>query len=126
VTDLDSLARWMDAYGAAWKSNERSDVEGLFAPGAVYSFGPFREDLRGRDRIVDVWVADPGAQRDIEFEHEPLAVEGNRGIAHWRTSFTDAATGARVTLDGVLVLTFDDEGRCTEHREWFNRHEEPV
>ena len=116
----------MDAYGAAWKSNEPNDVARLFAPDAVYSFGPFREEdeLHGRDLIVDTWVADPGAQQDVQFEHEPIAVEGDRGVAHWRASFTAPATGARVTLDGVMVLTFDEEGRCTEHREWYNRREE--
>ena len=128
MIDLAFLARWMDAYGAAWKSNERADVERLFAEDALYSFGPFREkdELRGRDRIVETWVSDPGSQVDVEFEHEPLAVEGDRGVVHWRALFTAEASGARVTLDGIMVLTFDAEGRCTEHREWYDRREEPA
>jgi hypothetical protein len=30
-----------------------------------------------------------------------------------------------VELDGVLVCDFDAEGRCTRHREWYDRRETP-
>ncbi len=33
------LGEWLDAYFAAWRSNEAAEVEALFAPDAVYSYG---------------------------------------------------------------------------------------
>ena len=54
---------------------------------------------------------------------EILAVEGARGVANWRVSF-DGAEGTRVMLDGILVCDFDEDGRCTLHREWFERRED--
>ena len=32
------LEKWLDAYFAAWRSNEAAEVEALFAPDAVYSY----------------------------------------------------------------------------------------
>ena len=76
------LEKWLDAYFAAWRSNEAAEVEALFAPDAVYSYGPFREPARGREQIVANWVAD-GAPLSAEFRYEILAVHGDTGIAHW-------------------------------------------
>jgi hypothetical protein len=116
--DPGSFRRWLDRYVDAWRSNEAHDVVPLFAEDAVYSYGPFREETRGRDQIVRRWV-DAGVQPRLELSVEPLALEGQRGVAHWRASF-DADDG-RVELDGILVLDFDRDGRCTLHREWSER-----
>jgi hypothetical protein len=51
-------------------------------------------------------------------------VTGNRGIALWQTTFTRAHSGHPVQLDGVFVVEFDDQGRCSRFREWWHRHEE--
>jgi SnoaL-like protein len=99
-------------------------VAALFAEDAVYWYGPFREATRGRDAIVRQWV-DGGLGEDFDYTVEPLAVTGLRGIAHWTVAFGDPATNAAVELDGVLVLEFDDDGRCTEHREWYLSRETP-
>lgn len=57
--------------------------------------------------------------------YDIVAVTGDRGVAHWRVTF-HAGDGATVELDGILVCTFDAEGRCTLHREWFDRREAPA
>jgi ketosteroid isomerase-like protein len=114
---LQDLGAWLDRYFAAWASNDPDDVEALFSEDAVYSYSPFKAETRGRDAIVREWV-EGGLGEDFTSRHEPLAVTGNRGIAHWSVSSRDAG-GAVVELDGIFVLDFDDEGRCSEHREWY-------
>lgn len=113
--DPGGFRGWLDRYVDAWRSNDPADVAALFAEDAVYSYGPFREEARGRDEIVRRWV-DGGVQPGLELSVQPLALEGDRGVAHWRASF-DADDG-RVELDGILVCDFDTERRCTLHREW--------
>jgi ketosteroid isomerase-like protein len=121
------FAAWLDAYFAAWRSNEAAEVEALFAPDAVYSYGPFREPARGREQIVANWIAD-GAPLTAEARYEVLAVHGDLGIAHWnvrqKAYYYHEPT---LELDGILVLRFDAHGRCVEHLEWFDRRtiEEP-
>lgn len=123
VMDLEGLRDWLDRYFGAWASNDSEEVAALFAEDAVYRYGPGRDPSFGRDAIVREWVSNP-PQEDLRFEYEPLAVSDRRGIAHWRTSFREGET--RVELDGVLVLDFDPEGRCTEHREWYFRRRSPA
>jgi SnoaL-like domain len=122
--DERRLQDWLDAYGRAWVSNDPIDVAALFSEGAIYATSPFVEPWRGRERIVEEWTRDPEEQREVRFEATPLAVTGVGGVAHWAVSYRRAADPEPVhEMDGILVLRFDDEGRCTEHREWFHRRE---
>jgi hypothetical protein len=118
AVDLDDLRTWLDRYFAAWRSNDPVEVEALFAPDAVYSYGPFRDEARGRNEIVRRWV-EGGVPSGLQTAFEPLAVFGERGVAHWQVSFHEG--DGRTELDGILVLDFDAEGRCVLHREWYDR-----
>jgi SnoaL-like domain len=116
--DVPGFGRWLERYAAAWRSNDPKDVASLFADDAEYSYGPYRESARGREEIVRRWV-DGGVQAGLDLSLEPLAVDGDRGVAHWRVAFD--AEGGRVELDGILVCDFDAEGRCVRHLEWSER-----
>ena len=122
TVDLDQLRSWLERYFAAWRSNDPAEVESLFAPAAVYSYGPFRDEARGREEIVRRWV-EGGVKPGLRYAFEPLAVTGERGAAHWQVSFDDG--DGRTELDGILVLDFDAEGRCVLHREWYDRRRTP-
>ena len=122
AVDLDDLRTWLDRYFAAWRSNDPVEVEALFAPDAVYSYGPFGDEARGREEIVRRWV-EGGVQPDLRTGFEPLALTGERGVAHWQVSFDDR--DGRTELDGILVLDFDVEGRCVLHREWYDQRRSP-
>jgi ketosteroid isomerase-like protein len=117
----------MDAYGTAWVENDENRARSLFAENARYYVSPFKPPWVGRDEIAAMWISDPEGQEDVTFEHTPLAAEGDTGIARWKVTYTRTSNGrARMEMDGVLVLEFDDDGRCVEHREWFFRREAPV
>lgn len=121
---FDDLDQWLKGYFTAWQSNDADDVRRLFSRDAVYFYGPFREPTVGRERIVANWVADPQGQRDVHFEYEPLAINSDVGIAHWKVSFETRSTPDRRTeVDGILVLRFNRQMECVEHREWFSTRE---
>lgn len=121
--DLDAFTSWLERYFDAWASNDPAEVSALFADDAVYAYGPFREETRGRDAIVRVWV-EGGVPSELRADVEPIAVAGDRGVAHWRVSFRDS--GSKIEMDGILVCDFDPAGRCILHREWYDRRETPA
>jgi ketosteroid isomerase-like protein len=119
--ELDGFRGWLERYFAAWASNDADDVAALFAEDAEYSYGPFRPSARGREEIVRAWV-EGGVPPGLRTSFEAIAVEGDRGVAHWTVAFAgDGET--TIEVDGILVCTFDDDGRCTLHREWYDRRE---
>lgn len=120
----DGFERWLDAYFAAWISNEPGDVEALFDEDATYSVGPFAEAWRGREEIVRRWTG--GAQVDVEYAYEILAVEGDTGLAHWNVKARAKGEPSRGEWDGILLITFTQGGRCLDHREWLAHRELPA
>jgi hypothetical protein len=121
---LDGFGRWLDGYFAAWISNEPGDVAALFTEDATYSVGPFAEVWAGSEEIVRRWTG--GAQEDVQYAYEVLAVEGDTGIAHWNVKARSEGETARFEWDGILLITFAADGRCRDHREWLVRREPPA
>jgi SnoaL-like domain len=113
----------MEAYRAAWISNVPSEVAALFTEDAVYSVSPFTEPWIGRDEIVRRWIA--GIQQDVELTYDVLAADADQAIIHWHVFTRNVGDPVRVEYDGVLVVRFAPDGRCSEHREWYFRRELP-
>ena len=121
---MTTLDEWLWNYGRAWVEQDPDALVALFAADSSYQRTPFEEPMRGHEAIRNYWIE--GAQRsqsDISFRHQCLSTEGGVGIAHWQATFTRTSTGARVSVDGVLTVQFDQDGRCIEFREWWHRDE---
>ena len=121
--DVEAVDRWIGAYLAAWISNVPSEVAALFSEDAVYAVSPFTDPWIGREEIVRRWVA--GIQQDVEMTFEVLSVQDDQAIVHWHVFTRNVGDPVRVEYDGVLVLRFAPDGRCSEHREWYFRRELP-
>jgi uncharacterized protein (TIGR02246 family) len=121
--DADGFRAWLDAYFAAWVSNDPDEVAALFSEDARYWTGPFVEPWVGRDVITKRWTG--GGKEDVEHSSEVLGVEGDVGVAHWSVRTRGPGAAVIVEMDGILVITFDEQGRCREHREWFASRERP-
>jgi ketosteroid isomerase-like protein len=119
--DRSRFESWVQDYLAAWASDDREEVEGLFAADAVYRPSGMREAWVGRDEILRRWLATNDRLR--EKGYEVLAVDGNVGVARIRAVTRLPGDRVDVEHDGVLVITFDDDGRCLVHREWYERRE---
>ena len=126
----DTFRTWLDTYGRAWETQDVTDAEDiytvLFTERATYQVTPFDEPLSGRLAIIEYGSASLQSQEQLRFNYEILAVTSNVGIAHWRVSFVQLPAKKNVNLDGIFVVTFNEEGRCTEFREWWHSyHSEP-
>jgi uncharacterized protein (TIGR02246 family) len=121
--DVEAVDRRMEAYEAAWISNVPSEVAALFTEDAVHAVSPFAEPWTGRDEIVRRWVA--GIRQDVDMTYEVLSVQADQAVIHWHVFTRNVGDPVRVEYDGVLVVRFASDGRCSEHREWYFRRELP-
>jgi hypothetical protein len=121
--NLDSLKSWLDAYGRAWETRNPEAAGALFTQDASYHETPYDEPMRGRSAIVEYWSHVPRTQDDVHFSHDIIALTGEVAIAHWSTSFLRIPSNAKVKLDGIFLLTFDEQNLCKSLREWWMRNE---
>lgn len=75
--------------------------------------------IRSHDRpgIAEYWSRVTGGQEQVRFDHDVLAVDGEMGIARWRTTFYSLRAGSPVELDGIFAVRAGPDGTCTEFRE---------
>ncbi|MEO8469191.1 MAG: nuclear transport factor 2 family protein [Chloroflexota bacterium] len=121
----DDVQRWLDRYIDAWKTYDRGQIAALFSADAEYRYHPWNEPVRGREAIVDDWLAPDGdaARRDSEgtynASYEPWAIDGDRAVAVGTSDyFTDPTRTIRERrYHNTYLLEFDAEGRCRSFTE---------
>jgi SnoaL-like domain len=119
--DEGILKGWVDAYGRTWRTGDPDAAVLLFAEGAAYQETPFAEPARGREAIRAYWSLVREHHEDVEFSYSILSVDP--AIVHCRATYVNRRSGVPTTFDGIFLLEFDSENRCTSFREWW--HAEP-
>ncbi|MDP9482146.1 MAG: nuclear transport factor 2 family protein [Chloroflexota bacterium] len=128
MTDTAALRDWLDRYERAWRSNDSADIAELFTADAVYRWRPWDSpDVRadGRDAIVKEWLDGPDDPGSWTLECEPLAVNGDLGIARCVTRYraTDERPAPTV-YHNIWLVELTDDGRCRDYTELYM--EEPA
>ncbi len=118
---LDGFKKWMDSYRKASEEGNLKAAAELFAQNAEYYETPFNNPIIGRDTIHRYWSEATQAQKEVQFSYEILAVKGNLGMALWKGKFISVQSGSQVLLDGVFLVEFDRQGKCSTFREWWHR-----
>jgi len=120
-----SVTAWLDAYVHAWKTYDPRAIGDLFSENATYAYDPFSEPIRGRAAIVASWVEQPDTPGTYDGHYEPILIEGHRAVINgWSRYFEQDGSTLRAEWNNIFVLRFDDEGRCTEYREWYMQRPE--
>ena len=116
MTDVATLAHWLERYVAAWKSNEAEQIGSLFTDDATYSMGPFEQPCRGLEAIATLWERErEGADEVFRMESELIAVEGEVGVARVEVTYGDPA---RRRYRDLWIIRLAPDGRCTAFEEW--------
>jgi hypothetical protein len=119
MTDREAVARWLDAYVAAWESYDRDEIGALFAEDARQRYHPYDEPIRGREAIVDSWLDEPDEPGTYEAAYEPVAIDGDVAVATGTSTYLNEDGSVRTIYDNCFLLRFDDDGRCADFTEWF-------
>lgn len=124
MTDRATLRDWLDRYQTAWRSNDADRIRALFTDDAVYRWHPWdtgNDAAHGVDAIVAAWLADPDDPEAWEFSAEPLAIDGDLGIAGCRTAYHPTADEPRRVYHNLFLVRLTDDGRCRDFTEYYMR-----
>jgi hypothetical protein len=106
--------RWTEAWFRAWTEHEPELLAPVYVAGPVQRPSPFR-DLDEPQRYA-AWAFSDEVSAEVWFA-EPRA----DACEWWAISRTE--DGAVVTLAGVSLLRFDDDGRCVDQRDYWSERE---
>ena len=111
----DQLQAWIDTYERAWRTHGTDLLRELFADDASYSTAPFENPFRGLAAIADFWEEGrDGPDEEFTMTSEPVAVEGDTGVARIEVRYGDDGSHYR----DIWIVRLDDSGRCVHFEEW--------
>jgi SnoaL-like domain len=122
--DLVAFESWLDAYGQAWENRNPEAAAALFNESGTYQVTPFLEPMRGRKAIFEYWSEVARTEKDIRFGYEILVVKDELNIARWSASFVRVPPGLQTKLDGIFLISLDEEGRCKSLQEWWHKQQD--
>jgi ketosteroid isomerase-like protein len=117
-----ALNRWLVAYRRAWEQADAEAAASLFSDDARYRSHPFRPVHEGRAGVREYWTRVTSGQVDVDVRWGGPLIEGSRVAVEWWATM-GSTDGREMTLAGVLVLRFDDDGLCSELREAWDEAE---
>jgi hypothetical protein len=123
-TDLVAFKAWLDAYGQAWENRDPEGATALFTEDGTYQVTPFLEPMRGRKAILEYWSEVARTEVNIRFGYEILVANPGRNIARWSASFVRVPPGLQTKLNGIFLISLDEEGRCKSLQEWWHKQQD--
>jgi ketosteroid isomerase-like protein len=119
-----TVTAWLEGYKKAWEARDPKLIVTLFTQDAPYYETPFSEPAQGQEGIRRYWQDGVVPQREVNFSYTVLTVFDTKAVVHWQSQFQ--LGGETRHLDGVFLLTFSEEGLCSELREWWHERRTPL
>jgi ketosteroid isomerase-like protein len=115
---VDAARTWAQTWERAWPAKDVEAIAALYADEAQYRAYVFREPDRRVEGVRDYLRRNFAVEHDIECRFgEPFAA-GNRAATEWWANWVE--DGEPLTMAGVTILRFDDDGRIVDHRDYWN------
>jgi hypothetical protein len=122
--NLLAFKSWLDAYGQAWKNRDPEAATALYTENGAYQVTPFVEPMRGRKAIFQYWSEVVRTEENIRFGYQILVANAEHNIARWSASFVRIPPGLQTKLDGIFLISLDEEGRCKSLQEWWHKQQD--
>jgi uncharacterized protein (TIGR02246 family) len=112
-----TVEQWVDAYAQAWRDRDADAAAELFTDDCVYRDHPLQEPHRGAEGVRSYWANVTATQDrvDVRMGSPVTSRDGRRAAVEFWVRMLNS--GAEVTLVGILLLRFAEDGRCEELRE---------
>jgi ketosteroid isomerase-like protein len=106
--------RWIEAYLAAWSSNDPEDIRALFTEDAVYRTDPWVSPWEGAEAIVAGWLERADEADTFSFTWEVSGIDGARAFIQGETRYREGPT-----YSNLWVIDLDEQGRAGAFTEWW-------
>ena len=118
MNTCDAALRWKETWEAAWQRYDDEAIVQMYSPACLYRALAFREPERGVAGVRAYLQREFGVEEGVTCRFgDPVCGDG-RASVQWWASWTEA--GRELTMAGVTVLRFDDDGLVVDHRDYWN------
>ena len=119
MADRQAIEATIRAYAAAWGAGDREGWLDTFAESATQEDPVGSRVRRGRSEIGEFWDTAMAEFDSLEIVARDIFVAGYEAAMEW--TINAVAGRSSVTFAGVDVFTFDQAGRITSVRAYWER-----
>jgi nuclear transport factor 2 (NTF2) superfamily protein len=114
----EAAQRWRRTWEDGWQRGDVDAVASLYAPTCQYRALAFRQPDEGAAGARRYLHANFTAEEKVTCSFNEPVVGENRAAVEWWASWTEE--GRTLTMAGVTLLRFDDEGLVLDQRDYWN------
>jgi SnoaL-like domain len=115
---LEAARTWAQVWERAWPAKDVEAIAALYAVEARCLAYPFREPDLGVEGVRDYLRRNFDVEHDIQCRFGEPVVTGDRAATEWWANWVEE--GEPLTMTGVTVLRFGDDGLILDHRDYWN------
>jgi nuclear transport factor 2 (NTF2) superfamily protein len=114
----DAATRWIRGWKTGWEALDPAPIVAAYAPGAIHRSTPLRAPEQGG--VAGYLARCFPDESEVSSRFEVWAASGAQALTVYVATLNDTAEGGDVTIAGCDMLRFDDDGLCTEQRDYWN------
>ena len=114
----ESARRWAQVWEEAWPARDVEAIVALYAEDAQYRGLVLRQPELGTGGVRDYLERNFAVEEDIECRFGAPFAAGDRAAGEWWASWRE--DGRQLTMAGVTLLRFRDDGLIVDHRDYWN------
>lgn len=117
----DAARRWKITWEESWPRGDVDAIAALYAPSSTYRALAFRNPNQGIAGVRQYLQDNFEAESEVACRFGEPIVAGNRAAIEWWASWVE--DGQQLTMAGVTILRFSEDGSITDHRDYWNQDE---
>ena len=110
---------WLDRLKDVWETKSPNKILDIVAQKFVWQEGPFDEPITTKEGLINEWNSVLN-HKDVNVSYKMLVVEKNVGIAQFHATYVRLSSGENLEIDGVFMISLDENGKCIEFSQWYN------
>jgi len=115
VNTAEAASAWVDAWSEGWANHDPEVIAARYASDCVFRSLPFRAAGRGRQAPLEYARQSFDEERSARFAFGAPVVSANGRAAVEYRAVIIAPDDSVITIAGVSMLRFGDDGLVTEH-----------
>lgn len=114
----EKYENWTKEFMESWKELDWKRTLETLDENVEYYENPIDKPCQNFEEVTNLWNIVADNQKDISYEFEIISYNENTCIVNWQMTRTMTKSETKQEIDGIFLVSINDEGKCTYFKQW--------